>query len=123
MAKLKKNKEPKTIKYIAKQKDYTGAIEIYKSAAVIANNWDLKRDLEALEDTIRVTQIDGLLTLKKMLETEAKKAQKKKDYATAAEKFKQASKAASEIFKLGITEMTKEVKNLTNKLKEMEKLI
>ena len=72
---------------------------------------------------MRITQIEGLKVLKKMLETEAKSAQKKKDYATAAEKYKQASKAASEIFKLGITEMTKEVKSLTKKSKEMERQI
>ena len=42
--------------------------------------------------------------------------------AEAAAKYKYASKMASEIFKLGDTSMTKEVKRLTNKSNEYEKL-
>ena len=48
---------------------------------------------------------------------------KKKNNSVAAQKYKAASKVASEIFKLGVTDMTKEVKRLTNKANEYEKLI
>ena len=115
---LKKSAVQKT-----KQKDITKAIEIYRSASVIATNWDLTREFEELEDTVRITQIDGLKELKNILESEARTAEKGKDYKTAIDKYNQASKVASEIFKLGITEMTKEVKRLTNKAKELGKLI
>jgi hypothetical protein len=54
------------------------------------------------------------------VELEAKDAMKKKDYAKSAANFKDASKIASEIFKLGVTDMMKEVKRLTNKAKEMD---
>ena len=83
----------------------------------------MTKELEELEDTIRITHINSLKEIKKRLENEAKAAVKNKDYSTAAEKYHQASKAASEIFKLGITEMNSEVKKLTKKSKEFEKLI
>ena len=105
-----------------KQRDFHGAIEIYRNAAIIATNWDLTKELEELEDTIRITHINSLKEIKKRLENDAKAAVKNKDYSTAAEKYHQASKAASEIFKLGITEMNSEVKKLTKKSKEFEKL-
>ena len=59
---------------------------------------------------------------KDKLEKLAKIAAKKLIYNEAAEKYKSASKIASEIFKLGATQMTKEVKRLTNKAKEFDKL-
>ena len=76
-----------------------------------------------MENTARVTQINGLKQLKNIFEKEAKKAEKSNDYATAADKYKKASKTASEIFKLGVTEMYSEVKKLTKKSNELEKLI
>ncbi len=106
-----------------KEGDYKNTIEIYRSAAVIATDWGLQKEAENLENTARVTQIDGLNQFKKILEKEARKAEKSKDYATAAEKYKKASKTASEIFKLGVTEMYSEVKKLTKKSNELEKLI
>ena len=59
----------------------------------------------------------------KTLEREAKIAAKKENFNEASQKYKMSSKIASEIFKLGRTEMTKEVKRLSNKSKEYEKLI
>ncbi|MBA7552361.1 hypothetical protein ES705_44922 [subsurface metagenome] len=59
----------------------------------------------------------------KKLEKEAKLAAKGEKYNEAAQKYKMSSKIASEIFKLGGTELTKEVKRLSNKSREYEKLI
>ena len=56
------------------------------------------------------------------LEREGEEAANKGDYTKASEKYNEASKIASEIFKLGKTEMTKDVKRLTSKAREYEKL-
>ncbi len=112
----------KNAKGALKEKDHQKAIEIYRNAAMIATNWDLSKEFESLEDTIRLTTIEGLQVKMKKLEDDAKVAVKEEKFADAAQNYKQASEAASEIFKLGVTEMTKEVKRLSNKAKEFEKL-
>ncbi|MFW9897800.1 MAG: hypothetical protein ACFFDO_00890 [Candidatus Thorarchaeota archaeon] len=106
-----------------KNKEIQEAIGIYKNAIVIATNWDLTGEIIEVEDLIRLSQIEGLKDLKILFENEANLAKNKYDYQTAAEKYNQASKVATEIFKLGVTEMTKEVKRLMMKSKELEKLI
>ena len=75
-----------------KLKYITKAIEIYRSASVIATNWDLTSKFEELEDTVRITQIKGLKELKNILESEARTAERGKDYKTAIDKYNQASK-------------------------------
>jgi hypothetical protein len=108
---------------IATQKnDYIKAVEILESAAILASNWELSDDYVKIEETIRKTKIEDLSEKKTKLEKEAKSAAKANKYAEAATKYKYASKMASEIFKLGVTTMTKEVKRLTNKANEYEKL-
>jgi len=108
---------------IATQKnDYIKAVEILESAAILASNWELSDDHVKIEETIRKTKIEDLSEKKTKLEKEAKSAAKANKYAEAATKYKYASKMASEIFKLGVTTMTKEVKRLTNKANEYEKL-
>lgn len=72
-----------------------------------------------MEDLIRLSHIEGLKDLKILFENEANLAKNKYDYQTAAEKYNK----ATQIFKLGVTEITKEVKRLTTKSKELEKLI
>ncbi len=121
-AKREVNKLKKLARSAMKRKSIEKSIEIYQNAAVIATNWDLTKEFEELEDTIRIIRIEDLRGKMKVLESEAKVAAKGDDYAEAAQKYRLASQAASEIFKLGITEMTKEVKRLTNKSKEFEKL-
>jgi hypothetical protein len=121
-AKKEVNKLKKLARSAMKRKNIEKSIGIYQNAAVIATNWDLTKEFEELEDTIRIIRIEDLRGKMKVLESEAKVAAKGEDYAEAAQKYRLASQAASEIFKLGITEMTKEVKRLTNKSKEFEKL-
>jgi len=104
------------------KKNYQKAIELYRDAAMIASNWELSKEFIKLEELIRKTRIVELTSKKKDLENEAKLSIKKKNYLEAAQKYKYASKIASEIFKLGVTNMTKEVKRLTNKANEYEKL-
>ena len=104
------------------KKDYINAVEIFESAAILASNWELSDDYVKIEETIRTTKIEDLKEKKTKLEKESKSAVKAQKYAEAATKYKYASKMASEIFKLGDTTMTKEVKRLTNKANEYEKL-
>ncbi|MFX1457361.1 MAG: hypothetical protein ACFFDB_18500, partial [Promethearchaeota archaeon] len=120
-------KEIKNLKKIAKtskkEKDYEKTINIYQNAIKIAVNWELIGESEELEELIRQTKIEDLKIKMISLEKEAKLAAKKEKYNEASQKYKISSKIASEIFKLGVTDMTKEVKRLSNKSKEYEKLI
>jgi len=121
-AKKEVNNLRKKAKSEVKKKNTEKGIGIYRNAAVIATNWDLTKEFENIEDEIRIITIRDLKSTMKVLEAEAKLAAKAGDYPEAAEKYSLASDAASDIFKLGITEMTKEVKRLTNKSKEFERL-
>lgn len=105
-----------------KEKDYDKAIKIYQNALMVATNWEIQKEFETLEDLIRKTKIVDFKAKLKELEKGAKLAAKEENYSEAAQRFKMASRVASEIFKLGVTEMTKEVKRLSNKSKEYEKL-
>ncbi|MFX1568274.1 MAG: hypothetical protein ACFFCV_07890 [Promethearchaeota archaeon] len=120
-------KEIKSLKNKAskarKEKDYDTSMKILHNAVKVATTWELSNDVLLIDDLIRLTKIEDLSIKLKNLEKEAKSAAKDKKYNEAAQKYKVSSKIASEIFKLGVTEMTKEVKRLTNKAKEFEKLI
>ncbi|MHA1883892.1 MAG: hypothetical protein ACW96S_02475, partial [Promethearchaeota archaeon] len=113
----------KGAKSVKKEKDFARTINIYQNAAKIATNWELSGELDQLNEFIRTTKIEDLTIKMKVLEKEAKQAAKGKRYNEAAQKYKMSSKIASEIFKLGGTDLTKEVKRLSNKSKEYEKLI
>jgi len=106
-----------------KENDYDKVITIYQNALMIATNWEIQKEFEELEDLIRRTKIVDFKAKMKKLEKGAKLAAKEEHYSEATQKFRMASRIASEIFKLGGTEMTKEVKRLSNKSKEYEKLI
>ncbi|MFX0035593.1 MAG: hypothetical protein ACFE9I_08135 [Candidatus Hermodarchaeota archaeon] len=106
-----------------KEKDYEKSIKVFQNASKIALNWELIKESQEIDDLVRLTKIEDLTTKMKNLEKEAKLAVKKESYTEAAQKYKISSKIASEIFKLGVTDMTKEVKRLSNKSKEYEKLV
>ncbi|UCD02329.1 MAG: hypothetical protein JSV23_04785, partial [Promethearchaeota archaeon] len=106
-----------------KEKDFDKSIKIFQNAVKIATTWELITESQELDDIMRMTKIEDLRNKMKILEKEAKLAAKKENFNEAAQKYKISSKIASEIFKLGITEMTKEVKRLSNKSKEYEKLV
>ncbi|MHA1472620.1 MAG: hypothetical protein ACTSQW_05940 [Promethearchaeota archaeon] len=112
----------KRAKIAQNKKNYIKAVEIYDGAAILASNWELSTEVLKIQETIRKVRIEDLSTKKSNLENEAKNAVKENNYLEAATKYKYASKMASEIFKLGVTEMTKEVKRLTNKANEYEKM-
>jgi len=112
----------KEAKIAKKETDYKSAVGILKNAASIANSWDLTKLYEDLQDTVRLTIIEDLRIKMKSLEQAGKLAAKDGNYAEAAQKYKVATEMANEIFKLGVTEMTKELKLLSNKAKEYEKL-
>ncbi len=106
-----------------KEKDYDKCMKILQNAAKIALNWELVKKSQELDDIMRKTKIEDLSIKMKILEKEAKLAAKGENFNEAAQKYKISSKIASEIFKLGVTDMTKEVKRLSNKSKEYEKLV
>ncbi len=106
-----------------KEKNYDGCIKIYQNAAKLATEWELHKEFHELDEIIRTTKIEDLRIKKKAFEKDAKEAVKVEDYNEASQKYRIASKIASEIFKLGGADMTKEVKRLSNKSKEYEKLI
>jgi hypothetical protein len=102
--------------------DFSKSIDDMRSAAMLASNWDFPNEFMRMQEQIRKLQIEDLKIKKKEAEKAAKIAIKQKIYGEAAAKYKAASKIASEIFKLGDPSMTKEVKRLTNKSNEYEKL-
>ena len=106
-----------------KEKDYSNSIRIYQNAAKLATEWELHKEFHELDDTIRKTKIQDLKGKLTILEKEAKIAAKAEEYNEASQKYRMASKLASEVFKLGGADMTKEVKRLSNKSKEYERLI
>ncbi len=116
------NELSKRAKIAKGKKNYQKTIELYQSAAMLASNWELSNEFVQIEEIIRKTKIEDLSGKKKDLEKEAKDAVKNKNYAEASARYKYASKMASEIFKLGASDMTKEVKRLTKKANEYEKL-
>ncbi|MFX1309513.1 MAG: hypothetical protein ACFE8C_07420 [Promethearchaeota archaeon] len=105
-----------------KEKNFDKSIKIFQNAFKLASNWDLVKQSQELDDIIRLTKIEDLKDNMKILEKEARLAAKAEDYNEAAQKYKMSSKIASEIFKLG-EDLTKEVKRLSNKAKEYEKLV
>ena len=113
----------KIAKTAKKEKDYEKTINILQNALKLATNWELIGESEHIEELIRLTKIEDLKIKMTILEKEAKFAAKGEKFNEAAQKYHMSSKIASEIFKLGGTEMTKEVKRLSNKSKEYERLI
>ncbi|UCC19265.1 MAG: hypothetical protein JSV62_14360 [Promethearchaeota archaeon] len=105
-----------------KEKEHENSIKILQNALKIASNWELTNTAQELDDLIRTTKIEDLKNKMKSLENEARLAAKEENYNEAAQKYKMSSRIASEIFKLG-EDMTKEVKRLSNKAKEYEKLV
>ncbi len=105
-----------------KEKAYDESIKIFQNALKIAGNWEIVKESQEFDDLIRLTKIEDLKSKMKILEKEARLAAKEEKYNEAAQKYKMSSKIASEIFKLG-EDLTKEVKRLSNKAKEYEKLL
>ncbi|MFW9990277.1 MAG: hypothetical protein ACFFC3_16675, partial [Candidatus Odinarchaeota archaeon] len=63
-----------------KEKDYEKSIKIYQNAAKIALDWELVKESEILDDTMRMTKIEDLTIKMKNLENEAKLAVKKENF-------------------------------------------
>ena len=112
----------KKAKSFKSEGEYSESIDAMRSAAMLASNWDFPNEFMRMQEQIRMLQIEDLKIKKKETEKAAKVAVKQKIYGEAAVKYKAASKIASEIFKLGDPSMTSEVKRLTNKAREYEKL-
>ncbi|MFX0188974.1 MAG: hypothetical protein ACFE8A_14710 [Candidatus Hodarchaeota archaeon] len=111
----------KKAKLKLKDKSFQDAIDLYKNAIVLATNWDLKETIKELENFIRLTQIQGLKELKKLIEEKAYIAEDQINYERAIEYYNKANKVATEIFKLGIVNMKKEIKRLEKKSIELER--
>jgi len=105
-----------------KEKDYDNTIKIFQNAFKIASTWELAKEAQEFDDLTRMVKIEDLKNKMKTLEKEARLAAKGENYNEASQKYRMASKIASEIFKLG-EDLTKEVKRLSNKAKEYERLV
>jgi len=101
--------------------DLKEATEIYKEAIDIAVKWELSKLLVELKDLLRKTEIVGLKELKEIIEKEAQSSEKNYDYQRARELYSKASTVSTEIFKLGVTEIGKDIKRLKKKIGELEK--
>ena len=106
-----------------KDEDFVKAVEIYQNAASMAETWGLSKESEALREKARATSISYYEHGIKVLVKDAENAVKASQYQEAIEKYTQASMLASEVFKLGVTEKQKEVREYQNKAKEYEKYI
>ena len=102
--------------------DFTKALEIYHNASIIASDYELTNLVDDINDLVRKATIHESEHKMDDYEEKAKKAEKIAKYKEAARLYQLASDTASQIFKLGRTDMTKEVKRLTNKSRECEKL-
>jgi hypothetical protein len=105
-----------------KNEEYPTARENYQEAAYVATNWELSALFHEIEDILRVITIRELKQQMEKFEAQAKKAEKAKIYEEAAEKYERAAQMASQIFKMGVTEMTEKVKDFTNKYNEYKRL-
>ena len=104
-----------------KKKNYKEAIQILNSAAFLATTWELEKLYEEVNDDIRIMNILDLEDKMENFEEQAEKSIKTVKYKDAAQYYQLAAETASKIFKLGRTDMMKEVKRLTNKSKECER--
>ncbi|TXT65079.1 MAG: hypothetical protein BAJALOKI1v1_470001 [Promethearchaeota archaeon] len=100
---------------------YQNAIEIYEQAAIIANNWDMKKVFDQMQEEIRQTKIDELKINMKEHVVKGERFEKREDYANASKEFEQASKFASEIFKQGEDKAQDLVKEYTSKAKKYKR--
>ena len=99
------------------------ALKIYSSAKQLANEWELNEDIAELDNLIRLTQITGLKNLKNIYENNAKKAEKDYFPSEALKCYAMAYKAATEIFKLGLTKVEKDIKRLKKKIEELKRTL
>ena len=111
----------KKAKLKIKNREIQEALDLYKNAIVLATNWELREATMELEDLIRKAEIHGLKDLKKIFEKKALIAEEEVNYEKAILNYNKASEIASEIFKLGITDIKKEIKRFTKKSMELEK--
>ena len=110
----------KKAKSLSKNRKFKEIIDLYNHAITFAKKWHLNGEVEELEDLIRLTQIEGLKELKKIFEDEAYIAEDQIDYDRAIENYNNAKKVATEIFKLGVNGMEKEIKKLKSKAKALQ---
>ncbi len=96
-------------------------IEIYENALILSKNWGLKKEYITLKEKIREINIIYIEDKLGKVIRKAERAVNANQYIEAASEYRQAAKLASDIFKLGITEKQKEVKEYKNKAEEYEK--
>ncbi|MFX1257889.1 MAG: hypothetical protein ACFFAN_08525 [Promethearchaeota archaeon] len=112
----------KKAKLSIKQGNHEIAGELYNSATIIASDWDLVKEWKRLEDSVITTIMGGLKAELKYLEDDAKQLARKEEFSEASLKYDEALQLATMIFKLGEDGILKEVKKLSNKVKEYEKI-
>ncbi len=120
-AKKEINKLIKLANKSKKEKEFENTMTILKNAASVATSWELTKEFNIVEDLARSITVEEAKVKMKQLEEEGNEAAKEENYSEAAEKYKEASILANEMFKLGFSKMNKELKRLTNKSKEFER--
>ncbi len=104
----------KTAQNARKKQNFSKAIESYNKIIKLAKIWEIPNILPRIKNQIRLYKIEDLKLQLKSVEKKAHQAAKTKSQQTY-ELYNNASKLASEIFKLGVLNMDKKVKKLTNK--------
>jgi len=117
-----KNLERKA-KELIKEGDLLRAIQIYENTSILAETWNFLKKSKMLKEKAREVHIIHLEDEMKNSVKDAEKAVKASQYIEASEKYIQAARIASEIFKLGETSMQKQVRQYENKAREYEKYV
>ncbi len=113
-----KNLEKKA-RGLLKEKDFEKAMNAYRTAEVLAFQWNLKEDASRLREIQLSLEVDALKTTFAETLKVAKKVESK-DPKEGLEAFKKARDIAQMLFKRGIASAEKDVVTLTTTIKKME---
>ncbi|KKM65518.1 hypothetical protein LCGC14_1490470 [marine sediment metagenome] len=113
----------KIAKKARKDKDYTKSLNVYQVAIKLASKWDLSGEIDHLYEYVQKTKIEELENKMKSLEKQAIAEKRKNNFIEAANMYINASRTASDIFKLGVVEMEKDVKRFNNLAIECEQRV
>jgi len=120
-------KEMKNLESIAKELmkegDLLKAVQIYENTAILAETWKYSKESKIFKEKAREVSIKHLESELKEIVKDAQIAVKSNNHPEAAEKYLQAARKASEIFKLGVSGIEKQVREYENKAREYEKYV
>ncbi|HMF31040.1 MAG TPA: hypothetical protein VKK79_06485, partial [Candidatus Lokiarchaeia archaeon] len=109
----------KMAKALLKKKDMEKVLATYRSAELLAFQWNLKEQANHFREVQLDLETKQLQTAYTSALKDAKKAEAK-DHASAVESYKKALEAAQKLFKRGIATAEKDVVTLTATVKRLE---